>query len=82
MTVQTVVVWDPLVSQEVKDIFDAAAAQAALDGKTDNVPEKSDLPPPVTTVRNWTTVADAEEWIALVTPYNPVSATIVQGTTP
>jgi hypothetical protein len=79
MTVQTVVVWDPLVSQEVKDILDAAAAQAALEGKTDNIPEQSDPPAPVTTVRTWTTLADAEEWIALVTLYNPVSATIVQG---
>jgi hypothetical protein len=76
MTIQTVIVWDPIVSQEVKDIFDAAAAQAALEGKTDNLPEKSPLPAPVTTVRNWTTLADAEEWVLFVEEYNPISATI------
>jgi hypothetical protein len=78
MTVETVVVWDPLPSQEITDILDAAAAAAALEGKTDNVPEKSEPPAPLTVVRNWTTLADAEEWIALVEQYNPVSATIVQ----
>ena len=82
MTIQTVIVWDPIVSQEVKDIFDAAAAQAALEGKTDNQPEKSPLTAPCTTVRTWTTLADAEEWIAFIQPYNPVSATIVQGAGP
>ena len=82
MTVQTVVIWDPVVSQEVKDIFDTAAAQAALEGKTDNMPEKSPLPAPVTIVRTWTTLADAEEWIAFVAPYNPISSTIVQPSPP
>ena len=74
MTIQTVIVWDPVVTPEVKEIFDNAAAQAALEGKTDNLPTKTPLP--ATTIRNWTTLADAQDWIAFVLPYNPVSADI------
>jgi hypothetical protein len=79
MTIQTVITWQPIVSPEVKDIFDAAAEQAKLEGKTDDLPEKSVQgdPPTNTTVRTWTTLADAQDWIAFVTPYGPVSATIV-----
>lgn len=78
MTIQTVITWDPFVSPEVKAIFDAAAEQAKLEGKTDDLPERSPGDnPPGTTVRTWTTLADAEAWIAFVQPYGPVSATIV-----
>jgi hypothetical protein len=81
MTIQTVITWDPIVTAEVKAIFDAAAEQAKLEGKTDNLPEKSTEgdPPRNTTVRTWTTLGDAQDWIAFVTPYGPASATIVQG---
>jgi hypothetical protein len=82
MAIQTVIVWDPIVSQEVTDILKSAAAAAALEGKTDDLPENSPPPAPITVVRNWTTLADAQDWIALVTTYNPVSATIVQDETP
>ena len=77
MTIQTVVTWNPPASQECTDACAAAAAQAALEGKTDNKPIRNPVPPPYTVSLTWTTLTDAEDWIAFVLQYGPVSATII-----
>ena len=77
MTIQTVITWDPQASRECIDACAAAAAQAALEGKTDNKPLKGPLPPLYTVTRTWTTLTDAEDWIAFVSQYGPASATII-----
>lgn len=64
----TRVVWNPLCSEEVRTQFRDMAAQMAAEGKTDGG-FTSDPPPvpatgPYSIVREWATVADAEEWIA------------------
>ena len=79
MPISTIVVWNPLPSIGADSPIDAKAADMQAQGKTDNVPVVSDAPyPPKTVTRTWTTVADAEEWIAFIETYAPSSATIQQ----
>ena len=64
----TRVVWNPIPSEEIRAQFRDMAAQMAADGKTDGT-FVADPPPvpetgPYTIVREWTTVQDAEAWIA------------------
>ena len=73
----TIVVWDAgTPGLEVSDAIQAQASQMALDGKTDNNPIKEEVGTEHIITRTWTTLADAEEWIAFVEQYTPVSATI------
>jgi hypothetical protein len=80
MTISTIVTWSALLGDEILTTVEAKAAEMAAQGKTDNIPvsnPEQDWPPIVTT-RTWTTVADAEEWVAFVETYGPQSATIEQ----
>jgi hypothetical protein len=73
----TIVVWTlETPGPEAGAIIGAQAAEMALAGKTDNTPVEVDIGEQRTFTRTWTTLADAEEWIAFVEQYNPVSATI------
>lgn len=79
MTISTIVTWNPLPGPDNTTIIENKAAEMQAQGKTDNVPVVSDPPyPPKTTTRTWTTVADAEEWVAFIETFSPVSATIQQ----
>ena len=81
MTVSTNVVWiygEP--NQADGATIAAQAAPMASEGKTDDVMTKQENTPVTgqyTVGRTWTTTADAEEWVAFVLTYNPVSAGIV-----
>jgi len=80
MTTATTVTWNPLNSQEASSEILAKAADMQAQGKTDNVPDET-FPngagsPPSIVVRQWTTLADAQEWIDFLAPYNPQSAVI------
>jgi len=81
MTTSTEVVWTDTTPTEsqVAEIA-AQAATMASQGKTDDVYTVQQDIPTVgqrTVTRTWTTTADAEEWVAFVLTYNPVSAAIV-----
>jgi hypothetical protein len=79
MTISTIVTWDPLLVETSVDEINAKATAMAAEGKTDNIATHNEPPhPPMITVRTWTTMADAEEWIAFVESYSPASATIQQ----
>jgi hypothetical protein len=81
MTTSTDLVWEnntPTESQTTEILAQAAAMTSA--GKTDGtytVQQEVPVPGQRTTTRTWTTTADAEEWVAFVLTYNPVSAEIV-----
>lgn len=81
MTISTNVVWtDTTPGQTQADEIQAQAAVMAAQGKTDDVFTVQQGEPTSgqrTVVRTWTTTADAEEWVAFVLTYNPVSAAIV-----
>jgi hypothetical protein len=81
MTISTDVVWadgTPTESQNT-EIFAQATAMTNA-GKTDgtyNVQQGVPISSQRTTTRTWTTTADAEEWVAFILTYNPVSAEII-----
>ena len=81
MTISTNVVWtDNTPTQSKIDEINAQAATMASEGKTDNIPifqPEVPISGQRTVVRTWTTTADAEEWIAFVLTYNPISAEII-----
>jgi hypothetical protein len=73
----TIVTWNEAIQDsETGAAILAQAAQMAADGKTDNVPIRETIGTEQVTTRTWTTLADAEEWIAFVEQYTPMSATI------
>jgi hypothetical protein len=73
----TIVTWNTTtLTEEIIAAIDAQATQMALDGKTDDNPTRESTENTNTAIRVWTTMADAEEWIAFVEQYNPISATI------
>lgn len=81
MTISTNVVWlETEPSQADADAMVTQATTMTNEGKTDGI-YTSEKEVPVsgqyTVTRTWTTTADAEEWIAFVLTYNPVSAEIV-----
>lgn len=82
MTTGTQVVWDTYLPQaQLQEILNKADLMAS-EGKTDNIPVKTQPTSIVgatlfSTVRQWTTVADAQEWIDFLAPYNPASAVII-----
>lgn len=81
MTTGTKIVWDTLLSPAEKQEIQDKAAVMASEGKTDNIPVTTcpggiQGATPFSTVRQWTTVADAQEWIDFLAPYNPASAVI------
>ena len=81
MTISTEVVWTDTTPTESQGAeIQAQAAAMATQGKTDDVYTVEQDVPTVgqrTVTRTWTTTADAEEWVAFVLTYNPVSAAIV-----
>jgi hypothetical protein len=81
MTISTVVVWgENAPTQSQADEICAQAATMASQGKTDDVPliqQNTPLANQKTVTRTWTTTADAEEWVAFILTYNPVSAEII-----
>jgi hypothetical protein len=80
MTTATTVTWNPLNSQAAISEIVQKAAEMQSQGKTDNVPNETfpdgEGNPPLIAVRQWTTLADAQEWIDFLAPYNPQSAVI------
>ena len=81
MTTGTTLIWNPLPTADQAAAMAAQATTMQLDGKTDNVPVATwpDGTPgvaPEQVVRQWTTLADAQEWINFCTPFNPQSAVI------
>jgi hypothetical protein len=80
MTTATTVTWNPLKSPSEVAELRAKAADMQAQGKTDNVPVETSPDgagnPPLIVVRQWTTLADAQEWIDFVATYNPQSAVI------
>ena len=81
MTTSTEVVWalGTPIQSEGEEVQTQAAAMA-MQGKTDDIPiieQNVPLENQRTVTRTWTTTADAEEWVAFVLTYNPVSAAIV-----
>lgn len=80
MSISTLVVWDRLLGEETMQQVDAKVAEMVAAGKTDGIGTSNPQSewPPINTTRTWTTVADAEEWIAFVEQWNPISATINQ----
>ena len=73
----TIVTWNiASLTVEITEAINDKAAQMALDGKTDNVPTRVTEGETNIATRTWTTLADAEEWVAFVEQYTPVSATI------
>ena len=81
MTTSTQIVWvNGAPNSTDLTAIQASAATMASEGKTDNVTVKQQDVPVVgqhTVVRTWTTTADAEEWIAFILTFNPVSAEII-----
>ena len=81
MTIGTTVTWDAFLSPEDNQSLRAKAAVMATEGKTDNISVNTyaggiEGAMPLSTVRQWTTLADAQEWLDFLVPYNPVSAVI------
>jgi len=81
MTISTNVVWAGTTpTQTQSDEIQAQSAAMAAQGKTDDVFTQQ-IGVPIsgqrTVTRTWTTTADAEEWVAFILTYNPVSAAIV-----
>lgn len=80
MTTGTTVTWDPLPSDTDIQAMNIQSATMASQGKTDNIPVKTwpngEGNPPMVIVRQWTTPADAQEWLTFVGTYNPQSAVI------
>jgi len=80
MSTSTEVVWQVgTPSSTDQSAIHVQAETMASEGKTDNVavdqlnvPEVGQL----TVTRTWTTTADAEEWVAFILTYNPISAEI------
>jgi hypothetical protein len=83
MTTTTKVVWGiEQPTPEEQDQLYAKAAEMATAGKTDGILTIENATPTFsehTGVRHFTTVADAEEWIAFSLQYNPVSTEIIPG---
>jgi hypothetical protein len=80
MTISTLVSWpQPLGVAQMSQVNSKIAEMVAA-GKTDGIfthnPETEQ--PPIIITRTWTTVVDAEEWVAFVEQWNPLSATIQQ----
>jgi len=80
MTTATTVTWDPLNLESENAEIGVKAADMQAQGKTNDLPV-STFPngagnPPAVIVREWTTLADAQEWIDFVAQYNPQSAVI------
>jgi hypothetical protein len=82
--VTTTIVWDPLLSPTDDAALQAIAKQFFLEGRA--VSEFGISSPvlggtkyntaPMTVLRSWTTLEDAEAWVEIVNRYNPHSVTI------
>lgn len=81
MTTFTKVVWaDGTPGETAANEIAAQAALMASQGKTDDTfTMETNVPAPGqrTITRDWTTLADAEEWITFVLNYSPVSAEVL-----
>jgi hypothetical protein len=73
----TILLWtNGSLTAEQNTEIQLKAQEMQVAGKTDNDPIRVELGTEYQFTRTWTTLADAEEWIAFVEQYNPVSATI------
>jgi hypothetical protein len=73
----TIVTWNnETLTEELATAINSQATQMAADGKTDDNPIRESTETTSTAIRTWNTMADAEEWIAFVEQYTPMSATI------
>jgi hypothetical protein len=79
MTVSTQVVWAYPTPQETIDAIDAQANELIAEGKEigESVLTRNPENTLVTVVRTWIDETTAQEWIAFVQVYNPVSAVIL-----
>jgi hypothetical protein len=82
--VTTTIVWDPLLSPTDDAALQAIARQFFLEGRavsefglsSPNIGGIKNNVAPMTTLRSWTTVEDAQAWVEIVNRYNPQSVTI------
>jgi hypothetical protein len=76
--ITTHVTWNKNVTEEERAAIDKRLEQMILENKTDGIGSwTSDSEYGRTLERNWSTVEAAEEWIAFITTYSPVSAQII-----
>jgi hypothetical protein len=76
----TEVVWtyEQQFDQQLHTNAQAKLAQMLQEGKTNGAISRTYLPDNTwKNIREWTNLTDAQEWIAFVQNYNPISATIV-----
>lgn len=73
----TILLWtNGSLTTEQNTQIQLKAQEMKVAGKTDDDPIRVQLETEYQFTRTWTTLANAEEWIAFIEPYNPVSATI------
>ena len=72
----TTLTWGSNLTPEITAQIENKSAEMATQGKTDNIPVIVQTTPNLVVDRTWTTLADAEEWVAFVEQFSPISATI------
>jgi hypothetical protein len=79
MTIQTQVTWVQTTPQETVALVEAKGNELTAQGKEigEAVVTLNPRNSQTTTVRTWIDEATAQEWIAFVQVYNPVSAVIL-----
>jgi hypothetical protein len=82
--VTTTIVWDPLLNSTNDAALQAIAKQFFLEGRavseygitSPNLGGIKNNVAPMSVLRSWTTLEDAEAWVEIVNRYNPQSVTI------
>lgn len=76
---QTVTIWNPpQPDAAVRAAADKKSGEMAIQGLTDGIAHRVDLPDGQAQItRNWTTVDAANEWAAFVAPYGPQSTEVI-----
>jgi len=77
MTVRTQTIWNLPQDPAAKAACDARAAELAAQGKQVSNPYVIMEETQATVNRFWTDTATAEEWVAYVLTFNPVSSAVI-----
>jgi hypothetical protein len=79
MTVKTLITYQTYENATLRDAIQAQVYEWQRQGKTDgNVVFEKVHPDGLLVTRTWTTLADAEAYVAFVTPYNVTNIEIQQ----
>jgi hypothetical protein len=80
MTISTLVSWPGPLGEAQTSQINSKIEEMVAAGKTDGILTHNPFSeqPPIIVTRTWTTVVDAEEWVAFVEQWNPLSAAIQQ----